>query len=88
VRGSPQGEQRCSELSFEHDGDDAALSRALLSDAGSALQTRWRGGERVPLAPSLELAPLAFLDTRAECDTEDPERVIVLDRRARSLRVA
>jgi hypothetical protein len=96
VRGPPQGEQRCSELSFDNDGDDAALSRALLGDGGSVLKTHWRGSERVPLARGPERPPLAFLDTRAECDGDTqaecdaraPEQVIVLERRAQSVRIA
>jgi hypothetical protein len=95
--GPPTGEDVCRELSAESEGDDELISRAVLAGRRSALRTRWRGDERVPLTRAPGQPPLAFLDTRATCVSDDaeldcevpePDEVLVLERRAASVRVA
>jgi hypothetical protein len=93
--GPPSDEQACQELSVES-GDDDALPRALFGARRSLLQARWRGDVRVPLARAPGKAPLAFLDTRpactsdepeVECELPEPDEVLVLEKRAAWLRV-
>lgn len=88
----PSGEEACKELSVES-GDDGALLRAVLAGRKAALRTQWRGDERVPLARAPGRPPLAFLDTRAvcvedDCEAPEPDEVLVLEKRADSVRVA
>lgn len=95
--GPPTGEQACQELAVESDDDDALL-RAVFAGRRWVLQTRWRGDVRVPLALAPGRSPLAFLDTHAtctsdepeedECDTPEPDEVLVLEKQADWLRIA
>ena len=91
----PSGERACQALSVESEGDDAALWRAPLAGRTSVRRARFRGDERVPLSRAPGQSPIAFLDTRALCPSDDPEcgdlqpeEVLVLERRAASARIA
>lgn len=92
--GPPTGEQACQELSVE--SGDEGLPRALFGDRRSVLQRRWRGDARIPLARAPGQPPLAFLDTRptctsdepeVECEVPEPDEVFVLEKRADWLRI-
>lgn len=92
----PSGERACQALSVESEGDDAALWRALLAGRRSVLRARWNGDERVPVSRAPGQPAVAFLDTRALCPSDEPEcaepeeaeEVLVLERRAASVRIA
>jgi len=95
--GPLSGEQACEELSVADGGGDDAVARAMFVGRRSVLRARWSGNERVPLSRAPGQPPLAQLDTRAtcasdeaegECEAPEPDEVWVFDERAGWVRVA
>lgn len=93
----PSGEQACAALSVEGAEEDGSLLRAALGGQRSIWSTHWQGDERVPVTRARGRPPVAFLDTRATCASDDGEteceepaldEVLVLEKRADAARIA
>jgi len=93
--GTPHGEEACAKLSLDAASNDDELSLALRGGRQFVWQGRWRGAEHVPLSRAPGQPAVAFLDTRAECLSEEPgcndaepDEVIVFETRAHFVRIA